>query len=37
LVRNENRPPWRSSPSQGPCACLIWPRSDKLFHAHGGI
>jgi hypothetical protein len=22
---NENRPPWRSSPSQGPRACPIWP------------
>jgi hypothetical protein len=23
--RNENRPLWRSSPSQGPRACPIWP------------
>jgi hypothetical protein len=35
--RNENRPPWRSSLSQGPRACPIWPRSDKLCHAHGRI
>jgi hypothetical protein len=32
MVRNENRPPWRSSPSQGPRAC-----SDKLCHAHDQI
>jgi hypothetical protein len=37
IVRNKNRPPWRSSPSQGPCACLIWPRSDKLCHVHSRI
>jgi hypothetical protein len=27
---NENRPSWHSSTSQGPRACPIWPRSDKL-------
>jgi hypothetical protein len=37
VVWNKNWPPWRSSPSQGPRACLIWPRSDKLWHAHGRI
>jgi hypothetical protein len=37
MVRNKNRPPWRSSPSQGPLACPIWPRSDKLCHDHGRI
>jgi hypothetical protein len=37
VVRNKNRPLWRSSPSQGPHACLIWPRSDKLCHPHGRI
>jgi hypothetical protein len=35
--RNENRPQWRSSPCQGPHACPIWPRSDKLCHGHGRI
>jgi hypothetical protein len=35
--QNGNRPPWRSSPSQGTRACLIWPRSEKLCHAHGRI
>jgi hypothetical protein len=35
VVRNENWPLWRSSPFQGPRACPIWPRSDKLCHAHG--
>jgi hypothetical protein len=35
--RNENRPPWHSSPSQGQCACPIWPCSNKLCHAHGRI
>jgi hypothetical protein len=37
VVWNENRPSWHSSPSQGPHVCLIWPRSDKLCHAHGRI
>jgi hypothetical protein len=37
VVQKENRPPWRSSPSEGPHACLIWPHSDKLCHAHGRI
>jgi hypothetical protein len=37
VVRNENWHPWRSSPSQGPRTCPIWPRSDKLCHAHGRI
>jgi hypothetical protein len=37
VVRNENLHPWRSSPSQGPRTCPIWPRSDKLCHAHGRI
>jgi hypothetical protein len=37
VVQNENWPPWCSSPSQGPRACLIWPCSDKLCHAHGRI
>jgi hypothetical protein len=37
VVRNENWPPWRSSLSQGPRACPIWPRADKLCHAHGRI
>jgi hypothetical protein len=37
VVRNENRPPWRSSLSQGPRACPIWPCSDKLCHVHGRI
>jgi hypothetical protein len=37
IVRNENRPPWRSSPSQGPRAYPIWPHSDKLCHVHGRI
>jgi hypothetical protein len=37
VVWNENRPPWRSLLSQGPCACPIWPRSDKLCHAHSRI
>jgi hypothetical protein len=32
MGRNENRYPWRSSPSQGPRASPIWPRSDKLCH-----
>jgi hypothetical protein len=35
--RNENRPPWRSSPSRRPCACPIWPCSDKLCHAQSRI
>jgi hypothetical protein len=30
MGRNGNRPPWRSLPSQGTRACLIWPRSEKL-------
>jgi hypothetical protein len=34
---NENRPPWRSSPSRRPHACPIWPRSDKLCHAQSQI
>jgi hypothetical protein len=37
VVWNENRPPWRSSPSQGTRACPIWPRSDKLCHLHSRI
>jgi hypothetical protein len=37
VVRNENWLSWRSLPSQGPPACLIWPRSNKLCHAHGRI
>jgi hypothetical protein len=37
MVRNENWPPWRSSPSQRPRACPIWPRSNKLCHAHDRI
>jgi hypothetical protein len=37
IVRNKNWPPWGSSPSQGTRVCLIWPRSDKLFHVHGRI
>jgi hypothetical protein len=37
MVRNENRPPWHSSLSQGPHVCPIWPRSDKLCYAHGRI
>jgi hypothetical protein len=37
VVQNENRPPWRSSPSQGPRACPIWPCSDKLCNVHGRI
>jgi hypothetical protein len=37
VVRNKNRPRWCSSPSQGPRVCPIWPRSDKLCHAHGRI
>jgi hypothetical protein len=28
--QNKNRLPQRSSLSQEPQACLIWPRSDKL-------
>jgi hypothetical protein len=35
--RNENRPLWRSSPSRRARACPIWPRSDKLCHAHSRI
>jgi hypothetical protein len=35
--RNENWPVWRSFTSQGTCTCPIWPRSDKLCHAHGRI
>jgi hypothetical protein len=34
LGQNENRPPWRSLPSQGPRACPIWRGSDKLCHGH---
>jgi hypothetical protein len=30
----KNQPLWHSSPAQGPRACPIWPRSDKLCHAH---
>jgi hypothetical protein len=30
MGRNENRPSWHSSPSQGPRPCMIWPRFDKL-------
>jgi hypothetical protein len=37
VVRIKNWPPWRSSPSQGSRTCLIWPRSDKLCHAHDQI
>jgi hypothetical protein len=37
VAQNKNRPPWRSSPSQGPHACSIWPHSDKLCHAHDRI
>jgi hypothetical protein len=37
VVRNENQPLWRYSPSQWPRACPIWHRSDKLCHAHGRI
>jgi hypothetical protein len=37
VVRNENRPLWYFLPSQGPRACPIWPRSDKLCHAYGRI
>jgi hypothetical protein len=37
VVRNENQTLWHSSPSQGPRACPIWPRSDKLCHAHDRI
>jgi hypothetical protein len=33
--QNGNRPSWSSSPSQGPRACPIWPRSGKLFHDQG--
>jgi hypothetical protein len=32
MGRNENRLSWRSLPSQGPHACSIWPRFDKLCH-----
>jgi hypothetical protein len=35
--RNKNWPPWCSSPSQGPRACPIWPRFDKLYHDQGQI
>jgi hypothetical protein len=35
IVQNENRPPCHSSPSKGARACPIWPRADKLCHAHG--
>jgi hypothetical protein len=35
IGKNENRPLWRSSPSQGPRAWLIWPHSDKLCHDQG--
>jgi hypothetical protein len=35
--RKENQPLWRSFTSQGTCACPIWPRSNKLCHAHGRI
>jgi hypothetical protein len=37
IVQNENHPPWSSSPSQGPCVCPIWPRSDKVCHTHRRI
>jgi hypothetical protein len=37
IVQNKNRHPWPSSSSQGPCACPIWPCSDKLCHVHGRI
>jgi hypothetical protein len=29
--RNENWPPWRSSPHQGPRVCPIWPHFDKAL------
>jgi hypothetical protein len=32
MARNQNRPPWRSLPSQGPRACPSWSPSDKLCH-----
>jgi hypothetical protein len=35
--RNENRPLWRSSPSQVPRACPMWPCFEKLCHGHGRI
>jgi hypothetical protein len=37
MGRNENWPPWHSSPSQGSRARPIWPRSDKLCQAAGRI
>jgi hypothetical protein len=35
--RNENRPVCYSFTSQGTRTCLIWPRSNKLYYAHGQI
>jgi hypothetical protein len=37
VSQNENRPPWRYSPSRQPRACPIWSCSDKLCHAQSRI
>jgi hypothetical protein len=37
IVQNKNQPPWGSSLSQGARAWPIWPRSDKVCHAHRRI
>jgi hypothetical protein len=37
VVQNKNWPPWRSSQSQVPHVCPIWPRSEKLCQTHGRI
>jgi hypothetical protein len=35
--QNKNRPLWHSFTFQGTHTCPIWPRADKLCHAHGQI
>jgi hypothetical protein len=37
VERNENRPQWCFSSSQGSRACLIWHCFDKLCHDQGQI
>jgi hypothetical protein len=35
--QKENQPLWHSFTSQGTCTCPLWPRFNKLCHAHGRI